>query len=407
MERGEYVNADRCNKIRTLFKGERIIYEQTHHPDSAKPGDILVVKVPKPPNLLIVPGSLALIFYLKVTDAHPVNNLAANIFSRIKVKINSTEIYDLDYSYLYNTYKDLWLTENQRINSVERGIQDEELSKLRACINVPDATSSNVSLRDIYGKRYIIPLNFELIDEHQPLPNISDEIIFELTVNKKENVLKYTKTETADFMLKNICIRYETLNNPSLYNEIERLFDNGTEFFFDHVQHYKRQEILKKDNLINEQINVDRRSLKGILLIFQNNFTQGQRDSECFVNPDIHNIRITIGTPNRLYDSGYKKKNHWPEIIRHFISEKCKTGMNSYMNILKYFSEDKYAIWIDLRSTQDNNLFGTGKKQDAKESITLEINKNNNGDGKYIMHIFVVSDARIKIQNKRFDILEK
>ena len=105
-------------------------------------------------------------------------------------------------------------------------------------------------------------------------------------------------------MLKNICIRYETLNNPSLYNEIERLFDNGTEFFFDHVQHYKRQEILKKDTLINEQINVDRRSLKGILLIFQNNFTQGQRDSECFVNPDIHNIRITIGTPNRLYDSG-------------------------------------------------------------------------------------------------------
>ena len=58
MECGEYLNVYRCNKIRTLFKGERIIYESTHHPDSAKPGDILVVKVPKPPNLLIVPGSL-------------------------------------------------------------------------------------------------------------------------------------------------------------------------------------------------------------------------------------------------------------------------------------------------------------------------------------------------------------
>ena len=374
MESGEYVNAYRCNKTCTPFKGERILYESTHHPDTAKPRDVLVVKVPRPPNLLIVPGSLALIFDLKVSDAYPVNNLAANIFSRIKVKINSTEIYDLDYSYLYNTYKDLWLTENQRINSVERGIQDEELSKLRAGINVPDAKPSNVTLNDIYGKRCTIPLNFELIDEHAPIINLSDEIIFELTVNEKENVLKYTKTE-ANFMLKNICIQYETLNNPDLYNHIERLLDVGTKFLFDHVQHYKQQKIPKKETLINEQINVDRRSLKGILLIFQNDLTPGQRDSECFVNPEINNIKITIGTPNRLYDSGYKKQHHWPEIIRHFISEKCKTEKNSYMDIFKYYSDNKYAVWIDLRSTQDNNLFGTGKNQDSKESISLEIKK--------------------------------
>ena len=41
------------------------------------------------------------------------------------------------------------------------------------------------------------------------------------------------------------------------------------------------------DSVINEHINVPRRSMTGILLLFTENPTAGERDSEKFVNPDI------------------------------------------------------------------------------------------------------------------------
>lgn len=55
----------------------------------------------------------------------------------------------------------------------------------------------------------------------------------------------------------------------------------------------------------------------------------------------------------------------------------------------------------DLRSTEDNNLHGTGQLHEAKNVIKMEITKNNHLTGKYIMHIYVVSDARIIIKDKK------
>ena len=56
-------------------------------------------------------------------------------------------------------------------------------------------------------------------------------------------------------------------------------------------------------------------------------------------------------------------------------------------------------MWTDLRATEDNSLHGSGKAH--KDKIHMEITKNNHGTGKYIMHVFIVSDARIIIKNKR------
>jgi hypothetical protein len=160
MEVGKYVNANRSNKTSTRFKGERTFHEVTHSPSTVKPGDTLAVKVPKLEKLLIVPGSLALTFELDVNaESYPVNNLAANIVSRIVIKIGSTPVFDLDHAHLFNTYRDLWLTRQQRKNAVFRGIQDEELRKMRSDLTL-SLPNSRVVLRNVYGKRYILPLSF-------------------------------------------------------------------------------------------------------------------------------------------------------------------------------------------------------------------------------------------------------
>ena len=199
MERGIYVDAHRSKKISTRFKGERTFYETTHTTSTAKPGDILTVEVTRLKNKLIVPGTFALAFDMDIVldpsepgtavNTYPVNNLAANIVSQIVVKIGSEVVHTLQNAHLYNTFKDLWLTEKQRTNAVFKGIQDEELRKMRTDLKTKfvQTTASNLILKNIFGKRYIMPLDFDLINDHMALPTglIEQTIVFELTINKK------------------------------------------------------------------------------------------------------------------------------------------------------------------------------------------------------------------------------
>ena len=177
----------------------------------------------------------------------------------------------------------------------------------------------------------------------------------------------------------------------------------GSQFLYDHIHHYRREEIKKDATFINVEIQgLDRKSLKGILLIFENEFTEGERDSEMFMNPTIKSIKYTIdGLPNKKYSNGYREVDQWREISKHFLREDLKSSQSSNMNLAYYHSAHKFALWTDLRSTEDNSLHGSGKQHEAKNVIKMEITKNDHGSGKYIMHTYVVSDARIIIKDKK------
>jgi len=57
---------------------------------------------------------------------------------------------------------------------------------------------------------------------------------------------------------------------------------------YEHVTHHKTISITKgTDSIINENINVPRRSMKGFLLLFYEPYVEGARDSEKTFNPDI------------------------------------------------------------------------------------------------------------------------
>jgi uncharacterized protein YegL len=63
------------------------------------------------------------------------------------------------------------------------------------------------------------------------------------------------------------------------------------------------------------------------------------------------------------------------------------------MDMMKYYDGDKFGLWLDQRTTEDNTLQGSGKAlQNTKDGIQLAITKNS-GKGPYKMHIFIVSDA--------------
>ena len=422
MERGDYLAPYRCLKTTGKFKGETTNYVTNFSPSTAKPGDTLYVDFPAIKDELIVPDTLALTFDMEVSldpstpgsdvRTYPVNNLSANIISAFKVKVGSQYIFELDYSYLYKTYKDLWLTFRERENMVFNGIQNVGLRRLRTDLNttMDSQIIFNKYAQRMYGKRYKLPIDFEVITHHMPLSGalLDMSLTFEFKINDKDLVLNFSDAGKANFEMKNICLEFEAVRDVILYKEIERELIGGTQFLFDHVHHYKKEEINKEATFLNIEIQgLDRKSLKGILLLFEDDFQAGQRDAEYFMNPGITNVKYTIdGLPNKRYSNGFREWNHWDEICKHFMRENLKSSLTCNMNISSYYDANKYALWTDLRSTEDNQLHGTGKVHDAKNVIKMEITKNAETKGKYVMHIYVVSDARIIIKDKKLTSFE-
>ena len=64
---------------------------------------------------------------------------------------------------------------------------------------------------------------------------------------------------------------------------------------------------------------------------------------------------------------------------------------------------DKYALWLDFRTTDENTLHGTGRRiENALERITLQIEKKAESAGNLNAYIYLIMDAQLNIQNGAF-----
>ena len=90
MEVSEMNNPSREKKTSNALKADRVIHRVTFNPNKAFPGEILHIPVPKlDDGVVLVPGTLALIFDLKVSgnaNNSLVNNVARALVDRFTVK---------------------------------------------------------------------------------------------------------------------------------------------------------------------------------------------------------------------------------------------------------------------------------------------------------------------------------
>ena len=159
----------------------------------------------------------------------------------------------------------------------------------------------------------------------------------------------------------------------------------------------KTTEWDKDNTLVNETINLPRKIMKAIVLLFKSKTPSG---SEEYVYPKIKSVKVTIeGVPNSVYSQGIPKSRFKEEAQRLF-GRYCdpERGIST-----REFYKDQFACVIDLRTHDDNFATGTGKKLVNTQSGVLLENNKLAMLANVMCKMFVISDGLLNISNKNLE----
>ena len=102
------------------------------------------------------------------SDSWFVNKLTANLINRIEIKWGKQSALNINNYDVLNSYKDLWLTSNQRANSIRRGIQSTNVSKLKSYATSGTANAGDTRLQRIFRNKYELLLHCTFVTDQYP-----------------------------------------------------------------------------------------------------------------------------------------------------------------------------------------------------------------------------------------------
>ena len=314
---------------------------------------------------------------------------------------------------LFATYHDLFLSTNDRKKRLKQGISAPNMRKLRTGAGDADTSDAGlVALGKIYSTRYHIPINHPILDDHGVFHprSLQGTLSFEITLAPALDIVNSSDVSTAPtYTLKNLELEYASISSDYLAQEATAAYTSGKGFYYENVLLHKTLEISKPgDSVINEHINVPRRSMTGILCLFNDTITAGTRDAESFINPSMLSVAINInGMPNKLYSKNMITTDFYDSIMKRMTRPSMEpvggggtTNREGIVKPLSFYAGNMFGLWIDLRTFPDEEIHGGGFSLDStSDGVKLEIRRKAGGSGKITCYIYVVSDAIVEIMN--------
>ena len=299
----------------------------THNPSEIDQAQELLVRFP---NLgsddVIIPGTANLSFNIELTSTIDTNrtlvsNIGRAVVKKLAVKFEGNEIMSVDNFDMFACCRDLWKTKSEKRNAIWQGIVSndgctENCIKLR--INAGDKNASNAqnkAIADAYRNKFIIPLDFEMLDSAAPYyqAGLGNRLCYELTFNDYNRVIKSAvspKVRDAKYKITDISLEYEIATQPDLA------------LLYDRILRHRKIIVNKSDTVWNWAFNTPCESLKGILVLFEEEQSY-TRDTSKFYNPKIQKVSVIVeGKPNQLYTQGMRSFEQYDEICKYFAEGK-------------------------------------------------------------------------------------
>ena len=422
MEVGNKLNPQISYRKSFALKGIRQHIIKTNNPSTIGPGELLTVRFPDlKENQVTIPKTTKLTFNIVLagTDINRmlVKNLGHNIIRKLVVKLEGNEIISIDdYNVLYSYY-DCWKTTTERRNAIFQGIVEAEgqtENAIKHRINAGDKANNakDQTMASIFDNKFCILLDHEILETTIPLYQygLGSRLTYKLTFNDYGDVIKSTDSD-ATYTISNISLKFNTITNASLASQI-RTEHMKCSILYDRILRARIIPINKSDTSFSVDINSPSKSLKGVLLVFtqERSATKFTHDTEEFYNPKITKVEVTVeGIPNELYAQNMEYRHQYDEIVKHFAEGWLKEAgaiqkdLQLYnVNIASCYT-DKYALWLDFRTIDDDSLHGSRRRlENTSEGIRLQITKKAEPAGKLSCYLYIIQDAQINISDAQF-----
>ena len=144
--------------------------------------------------------------------------------------------------------------------------------------------------------------------------------------------------------------------------------------------------------------------MKGILVLFEEEKPY-VRDTSKYYNPKIEQVSVTIeGKPNQLYSQGMRSLEQYDEARKYFaegrLANEAQAQLQLYDLSVGEYLVNKYDLWLDFRTTDENKLHGMGRQigntSGGGGGITIQVEKKAETAGALKAYIFLIMDAQIQ-----------
>ena len=138
---------------------------------------------------------------------------------------------------------------------------------------------------------------------------------------------------------------------------------------YDRILRHRQILVNKSDTVWNWAFNTPCKSLKGIVVLFEEKGSY-TRDMSKFYNSKIQKVSVIVeGKPNQLYAQGMRSFEQYDEICKYFAEGKQRDNdaneirkhLQLYNLSLGEYLVNRYALWLDFRTKDENELHGTGR----------------------------------------------
>ena len=249
-------------------------------------------------------------------------------------------------------------------------------------------TTQENEIKKAFDKRFAIRLDFDFF-KHPVYPyGLKEYLIIRLELNSLEKVILCTGDTSATYKLSEISLEYDAIFDEPYATTIGEMYAGTTSIPYTKATSIYYQTLSKKDSTWKIDVNnLSIRSLQGLLLLFSDKRDDFANKNEEFYNPTINKILTTInGMPHQLFAGGLQARDIYPELKKYFYREHSNVTWEEFLTT-------KFGLWIDTRSSTNNNLHGSGRAVE-KSGILLQIEKTlkvNNSD--LICYVFSLEDA--------------
>ena len=173
---------------------------------------------------------------------------------------------------------------------------------------------------------------------------------------------------------------------------------------YNRVIQHSQIPVNKSDTKWNWSFNDTCKSLKGILVLFEEEKPY-LRDTSKFYIPKIVKVSVTVkGKNNQLYSQRMRSFEQYDEAHKYFaegrLANEVQAQLQLYDLSVGEYLVNKYALWLNFRMIDENELHRTGWQiGNSSGGITIQIEKKAETALAINAYICLIMDAQLNIKD--------